>query len=182
MNFTKNTLFKIIGISAIIYFLAFHENDRNVNSVKNTFSGDNIKKNLFKAGNKIVEIKSNLNKKKEYDLRMKKKEETAEINKLNKESKNSTKEVKCNDLIVVKFTKTGNSKIFTQENHQMRIDNSDLSLAIIGMKINDKKTIIINENLDNKEIEFIYSVELLEIINIDNKNINKNEKNNEKCS
>ncbi|MDA9231579.1 hypothetical protein N9O56_03340, partial [Rickettsiales bacterium] len=76
----------------------------------------------------------------------------------------NSRSVNCGDVILVDFTKKNDINIEKEKNYNMKIDKSDLALGIIGMKINENRTIIAKEQLADGDIKFIYNVKLIDII------------------
>ena len=66
MKLINNPLFRIIGITIIIYFALFH-NKENKNSLRNRLSSERIKANAEYIKNQGIYIKENLDKAKEYE-------------------------------------------------------------------------------------------------------------------
>ena len=165
MNLVKNPLFKFFGIIAIIYLAVFYGNEKNRNIVQKTLSKDNMQKQTQNVFNKVVHIKSSLDKKKKYEER---KLINSQIKNSNQggieKNLQSGRSANCGDLIIVDFTKKNDVDTIKEKNYRMKIDKSDLSLGIIGMKINEDRTIIITEQLEDDTVKFIYNVKLVGIV------------------
>ncbi len=121
-----------------------------------------LQKQTQNVFNKVVHIKTSLDKKKQY-------EENKRINdQLNNPNQDTilvnSRSVNCGDVILVDFTKKNDINIEKEKNYNMKIDKSDLALGIIGMKINENRTIIVTEQIVDSDVKFIYNVKLIDII------------------
>ena len=103
MNLVKNPLFKFFGIMAIIYLAIFYGNERNIKAVQKTISKDNLQQQTKNAFNKIVHIKTSLDRKKQYEEN---KRINDQINNPNQDKISvNSRSVNCGDVILVDFTK-----------------------------------------------------------------------------
>ena len=162
MNLVKNPLFKFFGIMAIIYLAIFYGNERNIKAVQKTISKDNLQQQTKNAFNKIVHIKTSLDRKKQYEEN---KRINDQINNPNQDKISvNSRSVNCGDVILVDFTKKNDANIEKEKNYNMKINKSDLALGVIGMKINENRTIIATEQLADGDVKFIYNVKLIDII------------------
>ena len=104
MNLIQNPLFKFFGIITIIYLAIFYDNEKNISAVQKTLSKDNLQKQTQNIFNKVVHIKTSLDKKKQYEENKRINDQVNNPNQ-DKISKNS-RSVNCGDVILVDFTNT----------------------------------------------------------------------------
>lgn len=153
MNLVNNPIFKLVGIGLIIYFALFHDTS-NKDNLRNRISSDKIKKNLVHIRDKASYIKENYDKSKKHDQEL-----------VKKESSKLEEDFKCVGNLIVNYIKLGNGTTIEEKGYKLEPGKSELYKKLLGIKVGEKKRVSINENVDGKNIQFIYDVELLEIVN-----------------
>jgi hypothetical protein len=167
MNLVNNPIFKLVGIGVIIYFALFHDTSKKEN-LRNRLSSEKIKKNLIHARDKATYIKESYDKSKEYDRGLKQKDSLG-----SEDQKDASPKSVCEGHMFVNYIKLGAGDVVEKKGHKLELGKSDLSKKLIGMKAGEKRRVFINEKIDKNNVQFVYDVEILEIVS---------KKNNKECN
>ncbi len=127
VSILKNPLFKVVGVSAVLYFALF-ANKENPESLGNRLSAQNIKKNLGEAKEKTQFIATNLKAAKEYQAEQKKLQTSnmAKISVEDIEAGNGELIAMCGDQVEITYG------LYTKENKPIeRFDSIKFTIGEI---------------------------------------------------
>ncbi len=167
MNMIKNPLFKIIGVIAIIYLGLFNNTEKK-DSLGNRITTERIKENLGYIKDKSVYIKENLKNSKEYEAT-----ENQQINQKNQAHRDLLigigEGAKCGDFVLANIVKLENNAVIEDSrNEKLKISKTKFYDKFIGMKKGGKRSILIQELIENQAKDFIYEIELVDVLNKNN--------------